>query len=215
MLTNKVESSNMPEALPGFEAINRYWDRKHGFYAAKILPGQYYVSNNDELIATTLGSCISVCAVDRTVGIGGMNHFMLPVYSANHKDAWGSTIISAETRYGNFAMEHMINDIIKFGGIKSRIELKIIGGGRVMERMTDIGLRNISFVYDYIANENLKLVKEDIGDRYPRKVLFHIKSGKVKVRKLKKENNTTLMQRDTEYMDKMKTDELDGSVDLF
>lgn len=216
MLTNRNKPEKIPSALPGFEDINRYWDPKHGFFSAKILPGQYYVSNNDELIATTLGSCISVCAVDRISGIGGMNHFMLPVYSENHKDSWGSTVVNAETRYGNFAMEHMINDIIKYGGVKSRIELKIIGGGRVMDKITDVvALRNIAFVYDYVASERLKLISEDVGDRYPRKVLFHLKSGKVKVRKLKKENNTTLMRRDTEYMDRMKVEKFEGSVDLF
>lgn len=215
MTISSIKPAHMPGALAGFEDINRYWDASHGFYSAKILPGQYYVSKNDELISTVLGSCISVCATDRVAGVSGMNHFMLPLYSENHKDSWGSTVISAETRYGNFAMEHMINDIIKFGGVKSRLELKVIGGGRVMEKMTDVGLRNIAFVYDYIANERLQLISEDVGDRYPRKVIFHVKTGKVKVRKLKKVNNTTLIERDAEYMTKMKTEKFEGSVDLF
>lgn len=215
MLHSQVKPESMPAALPGFEDINRYWDTSHGYYSAKILPGQYYVSKNDELIATVLGSCISVCVIDRVAGIAGMNHFMLPLYSNDHKDAWGSTLISAETRYGNFAMEHMINDIIKYGGVKSRLELKVIGGGRVMDQMTDVGLRNISFVYDYIANERLQLVKEDVGDCFPRKVVFHVKTGKVKVRKLKKVNNSTLLERDSAYLDKLRTETVGGSVDLF
>ena len=215
MTHSNIKPDDMPSPLPGFEEINRYWDTSHGYYSAKILPGQYYVSNNDELIATVLGSCISVCVTDKVAGIGGMNHFMLPIYSRDQADSWGSTLISAETRYGNFAMEHMINDVIKHGGVKSRLELKVIGGGRVMDQMTDIGLRNISFVYDYIANERLLLVKEDVGDRYPRKVLFHVKTGKVKVRKLKKVNNSTLLQRDNEYLSKLNTQTVGGSVDLF
>ncbi|MEW5007820.1 MAG: chemoreceptor glutamine deamidase CheD [Cycloclasticus sp.] len=215
MTHSNIKPEDMPSALPGFEEINRYWDTSHGYYSAKILPGQYYVSNNDELIATVLGSCISVCVTDKVAGIGGMNHFMLPIYSREQADSWGSTLISAETRYGNFAMEHMINDVIKHGGVKNRLELKVIGGGRVMDQMTDIGLRNISFVYDYIANERLQLVKEDVGDRYPRKVLFHVKTGKVKVRKLKKVNNSTLLQRDSEYLNKLNTQTVGGSVDLF
>jgi len=215
MTVTSIKPADMPEALPGFGDINRYWDTSHGFFSAKILPGQYYVSNNDELIATVLGSCVSVCAYDRVAGIGGMNHFMLPLYTDNHKAAWGDTVISAETRYGNFAMEHMINDIIKHGGVKSRLEVKVIGGGRVMEKMTDVGLRNISFIYSYIANERLKLVSEDVGDKYPRKVLFHVKTGKVKVRKLKKVNNTTLLERDQKYIKDLNSSQLDGSVDLF
>jgi len=215
MAVTSIKPADMPEALPGFENINRYWDTSHGFFSAKILPGQYYVSKNDELIATVLGSCVSVCAYDKVAGIGGMNHFMLPLYTDNHKAAWGDTVISAETRYGNFAMEHMINDIIKHGGVKSRLEIKVIGGGRVMDQMTDIGLRNISFIYSYIANERLKLVSEDVGDKYPRKVLFHVKTGKVKVRKLKKVANTTLLERDQKYIKELNTSQLDGSVDLF
>ena len=205
----------MLEALPGFEDINRYWDPSHGSYGAKILPGQYYVSKNDELIATVLGSCISVCAYDRVAGIGGMNHFMLPLYTEAHNESWGKMVISTETRYGNFAMEHIINDIIKHGGVKSRLELKIIGGGRVMDQMTDLGLRNIAFVYDYVANEHLKLVSEDVGDKYPRKVLFHVKSGKAKVRKLRKVSNTTLLARDAEYITKLNKEKFEGSIDLF
>ncbi len=215
MANSSIKPPHMPDALPGFEDINRYWDTSHGFFSAKILPGQYYVSKNDELIATVLGSCISVCVTDRVAGISGMNHFMLPLYTEKHAESWGSTVISAETRYGNFAMEHMINDIINHGGVKSRLELKVIGGGRVMDKMTDVGLRNISFVYDYIANERLNLVKEDVGDRYPRKVIFHVKSGKVKVRKLKKVSNTTLVQRDTEYLQQLNSETVGGSVDLF
>ena len=215
MIANKDEPEHMPKAFSGFEDINRYWDRKHGYYAAKILPGQYYVSKNDELITTVLGSCISVCAYDRVSGIAGMNHFMLPVFTKNHSKSWGDTIISSETRYGNFAMEHMINDIIKHGGVKSRLELKVIGGGRVMEKMTDIGLRNISFVYDYIANESLQLISEDVGTAYARKVLFHVKTGKVKVRKLTKVKNSTVTDRDTDYISRLNSAELDGSIDLF
>lgn len=215
MTVTSIKPAHMPEALPGFSDINRYWDTSHGHYSAKILPGQYYVSKNDELIATVLGSCISVCAYDRIAGIGGMNHFMLPLYTDKHDESWGQTVISSETRYGNFAMEHMINDIITNGGVKARLEIKVIGGGRVMEKMTDVGLRNISFIYDYIANEHLQLVSEDVGDKYPRKVLFHVKTGKVKVRKLKKVNNTTLLERDAEYISKLNSEELDGSVDLF
>jgi chemotaxis protein CheD len=215
MTVTTSEPAHMPDAYEGFEDINRYWDSSHGHYSAKILPGQYYVSGNDELIATVLGSCISVCAYDKVAGVGGMNHFMLPLFNDSHSKSWGKTVISSETRYGNYAMEHMLNDIIKHGGVKSRLELKVIGGGRVMDKMTDVGLRNISFIYDYVANERLNLVSEDVGDKYPRKVLFHIKSGKVKVRKLKREKNTTLMERDKKYFEVLEKLEVGGSVDLF
>ena len=68
----------LAQSLPGFDNINRYWDRKHEMAAAKILPGEYYVTNHEEIITTVLGSCVSACVRDRVLGIGGMNHFMLP-----------------------------------------------------------------------------------------------------------------------------------------
>jgi len=102
----------MGDALSGFESINRYWDRAHQMPAAKILPGEYYVTQQNEIITTVLGSCVSACIWDRAAGIGGMNHFMLPL---SHTGDWGgSGLISTATRYGNFAMEHMINDILKY-----------------------------------------------------------------------------------------------------
>lgn len=215
MVTQGATTGGMPKALDGFEDINRYWDNKHNKYVAKILPGQYYVSKNDELIATVLGSCISVCVTDPVLKIGGMNHFMLPKYNSSNDDAWGSTVINAQTRYGNVAMEHLINQLIKHGAHKPRLELKVVGGGRVMKEMTDVGLRNIAFVYDYIADERLKLVKEDVGDLWPRKVLFHPMNGKVWVRKLKKLSNETIIERDMDYMHQLETEKVEGSVDLF
>lgn len=215
MASQNAFAGSMPKCLSGFEDINRYWDNKHNKYVAKILPGQYYVSNNDELIATVLGSCISVCITDPIARIGGMNHFMLPKYDSRNEDAWGSTVINAQTRYGNVAMEHLINKLIAHGAHKPRLELKVIGGGRVMREMTDVGLRNISFVYDYIADEHLKLVKEDVGDLWPRKVLFHPMNGKVWVRKLRKLANETILERDMDYMEQLQSEKIEGSVDLF
>lgn len=115
--------------LSGFEGIQRYWDRERQMPAAKILPGEYYVSNQNELITTVLGSCVSACIRDPVAGIGGMNHFMLP---NSERGNWNGkhSIASNATRYGNFAMEHMINDILKHGGERGNLEVKVFGGGK-------------------------------------------------------------------------------------
>ena len=107
----------LPPALPGFEMINRYPDKMHDVFAAKILPGEYYVTRHDEMIVTVLGSCISACIRDPSAGIGGMNHFMLPA----DNQARGPTHVDAAARYGNYAMEHMVNDILKHGGRRERL----------------------------------------------------------------------------------------------
>src|SRR3989338_8421384 len=136
-------SSRLPLALPGFEHIKRAWNDSYEAYAARLMPGEYYVTLRDEGVYTTLGSCISACIRDRIAGIGGMNHFMLP--ASADADGWKSTSLSAATRYGNFAMEHLINVILKNGGQRQNLEVKLFGGGRILQNMTDVGMRNINF----------------------------------------------------------------------
>lgn len=211
-LFKNQDEESMPLTLPGFEHINRYWDRTHNLCAAKILPGEYYVTKNNELVATVLGSCVSACIRDRVRGIGGMNHFLLPI---QNEDSWEGTNISASSRYGNYAMEHLINDILKYGGNRALLEVKIFGGGRILKHMTDIGNKNIAFVKEYIKIEGLKLIAENVGDIYPRKVLYHPQSGKVKMKKLLSLHNDTIITRETQYIDTLKEEPVESNIDLF
>jgi len=201
-----------PEALKGFEHINRYWDGSHDTFAAKILPGEFYVTrNNNESIITTLGSCVSACIWDEDLGVGGMNHFMLPLSHDNC--SWVGA--NQGTRYGNFAMEMLINEILKQGGRKRSLQVKVTGGGKVLQHMTNIGLLNIAFVREYIANEQLKLVSEDLGDIYPRKVMFNPKTGGLRVKKLKEMHNQTIMLREKNYLDVLEQEPVAGGIELF
>lgn len=203
----------MPRCLKGFDHINRYWDKGHEIYAAKILPGEYYVSTHDEMIVTVLGSCVSACVRDTVFGIGGMNHFMLPL---NKGDELGfQHLNSAATRYGNFAMEALINDILKNGGRRESLEIKIFGGGRILEQMTNIGKQNIDFVRQFIRTEGFKLVAEDVGDIYPRKVHYFPQTGRVLMKKLRAMHNNTIIERETSYMDSLETKPIEGEIDLF
>jgi len=201
-------------ALPGFEAINRYWDRSHDLPAAKILPGEYYVTNRDEIITTVLGSCVSACIRDRVFGIGGMNHFMLP---QSDSGSWGGAAepTSTATRYGNYAMEHMINDILSHGGHRRNLEVKIFGGGQIIRSMTDVGKRNIEFVLDYLRTEGLTVVGSDVGDIYPRKVVYFPASGRVRVKKLKTMHNETIVQREEKYRHDLEEKPIEGDIELF
>jgi len=200
-------------ALPGFETIKRYWDRTHQMPAAKIIPGEYYVTQHNEIITTVLGSCVSACVWDRVFGIGGMNHFMLPL---SRNGEWGgSDLVSTANRYGNYAMEHMINDILAHGGHRRNLAVKIFGGGKIISEMSNIGLKNVEFVEKYIKSEGLDLVGRDIGDRYPRKVVFYPQSGRVRVKKLKKLHNDTLIKRERAYQHNLVNAPVEGSVELF
>lgn len=204
--------TQLPRALSGFESINRFWDNARNMPTAKILPGEYYVTVNDELIATVLGSCVSACVRDRVFGIGGMNHFMLPQQAENSDD---NEIASAATRYGNYAMEHMINDLLKNGAKRENLEVKITGGGRIIAGMTNIGKKNIDFILAYIATERLHCVAEDLGGDEPRKVLYQPRTGKLLVKKLRNLHNNTILVREESYRNSLNTEPVSGEIDLF
>ena len=188
----------IPLALPGFERVRRSWNETHQAYAARILPGDYYVTPHDECIYTTLGSCISACIRDKVNGVGGMNHFMLP--ASTDAGNMKSTNSSEVTRYGNFAMEHLINHILKNGGKRQNLEAKLFGGGRIMQNMTDIGMRNIIFVRDYLKIEAINVISEDVGDIYPRMVAYFPASGKVKVKRLRSLHNNIIIEEEFRYL---------------
>lgn len=217
MRIRKVEgvSDKLPEVLAGFEHINHYWDPTRRAYGAKILPGEYYVTVRNEMIATVLGSCVSACIRDTVFGIGGMNHFMLPGNLGGDANGWGSSIVSKSARYGNYAMEHLVNAILKHGGSRNNLEVKIFGGGRILAHTTDVGRRNIEFVKNYIRVEGLKLSGEDTGDIFPRKVLYFPMTGKVMIKKLHAIHNNTIIERENAYVDQLKKEPVSGEVDLF
>jgi len=144
-------------SIQGFDHVNRYLDRNHGIVAAKILPGEYYVTAENELITTVLGSCISACVRDKETGIGGMNHFMLPETTAAKMKQGSDALIGNATRYGNYAMEHLINTILSNGGKRKNLEIKVFGGGKIIPTLGDVGKSNISFILDYIDQEGLVL----------------------------------------------------------
>ncbi len=214
----KHQSVDLPIALNGFDAIKRFWDAKNDIFTAKILPGEYYVTRNDEAIITVLGSCVSACITDRVNGIGGMNHFMLPRDNnipPTKLGHWHANDIAASTRYGNVAMEHLINDILKNGGCKENLEIKIFGGGQILNEATDVGRRNIAFINDYISTEGLKLISGDVADIYPRKVRYFLPEGRAQVKKLKSLHTDKVVEREKSYMNRLSVEAGAGSTELF
>ncbi|MEN3293488.1 MAG: chemotaxis protein CheD [Burkholderiales bacterium] len=202
----------MSYALQEQFATNVYYDRTFDSDAAKILPGEYYYTAKDMVIVTVLGSCVAACIRDRVTGIGGMNHFMLPDSGRD-----GDSPVSASMRYGTYAMEVLINELLKAGARRDNLEAKVFGGGKVLSGFVamNVGERNAQFVRDYLRAENIRVVAEDLNDIYPRKVYFFPRTGKVLVKKLKQLNNNTLANREQDYASKLRTVPVAGDVELF
>ncbi len=204
-----------PPSISEFKDITRFWDKENNLVCARILPGEYYVTTEDESVTTVLGSCIAACIRDKESGVGGMNHFMLPETN-KHKLAVGAeSVVGNATRYGNYAMEHLINMILANGGKRKNLEVKLFGGGKIIPTLGDVGQRNIDFVLEYIDTEALKLVSNDLGDIYPRKVIYFPKTGKVRMKKIKDLHNETIASREKQYRTSIKDVVVESDVELF
>ncbi len=167
---------------PG-EASFFYCDHHFNTDAVKVLPGEYYVTSEDMVIMTVLGSCIAACIWDPKVRVGGMNHFMLP-------DGAGDT----SGRYGSYAMELLINEMIKLGARRESMQAKVFGGGQVMHNFTtiNVGERNTHFVLDYLQTERIAVISKDVMDIHPRKVCYFAATGKAMCKRLAHSHPETL-----------------------
>ncbi len=205
--TSLLDALKAQPRKPG-EASFFYKDHHFQYDAVKVLPGEYFVSTDDMVLMTVLGSCISACIWDGRVRAGGMNHFMLPDGDAS--DGFG--------RYGSYAMELLINEMLKRGARRESMQAKVFGGAQVMAGFTsmNVGERNTKFVLDYLATERIPVVSQDVLDIHPRKVCFFPVTGKALVKRLahshpetlaveERKGNAAVVARST----------FGGSVDLF
>jgi chemotaxis protein CheD len=191
-------------------ATNRYFDRTFDCDAVKVLPGEYFVTTADILLVTVLGSCVTACIRDRDKGLGGMNHFMLP-------DSSEGGMLSSSARYGAYAMEVLLNHLLKLGARRSSLEAKVFGGGKVLASLSQaqVGEKNAQFVLDYLNTERIPVVAQDLLDVYPRKVYFFPANGRVMMKKLVRVKNDTLIEREREYQARLRRDNVQGDVELF
>lgn len=187
-----------------------YFDHKLEREAVKVLPGEYHVTARDLLLVTVLGSCVSACIRDSELGIGGMNHFMLP-------ETRLQTPACDAARYGVFAMEVLINELMKKGARRSALEAKIFGGANVLEGFSglSVGEQNIRFVKDFLEREQIPVVASDLGDVCPRKVYYFPKSGRVLVKRLPRLSTSDVVRDEIHYRDRMKDPVPVGTVELF
>lgn len=191
-------------------AHHRYFDPTFKVQGAKVLPGEFYVTNGDEVIVTVLGSCVAACIRDPRLGLGGMNHFMLP-------DSDSSAPASTSARYGTYAMEMLINSLLKMGARRESLEAKVFGGGNVLANMThtNVGQRNSAFVLDFLGTERIRVVAKDLEDVHPRKVYYFPATGKVMVKKLRSSTDEVLLNTEREYQRKLQSAKVGGDIELF
>lgn len=198
------------DVIADIPAGSNYYDHKFDTMVHKINEGGFCVlSRSEHVIMTTLGSCISVCMFDPVIRVGGMNHFLLPEErNAERKDSFSM-------RYGNNAMETLLNEILKRGGQKARLVLKAFGAGNVLSINADIGAKNQSFLKKYISDEGMTLKTCDLGGDFPRRVAFFPATGKAYVKLLRRAGDRMIGTQEDKYRKKIEKQHAFGDIELF
>lgn len=189
---------------------SKYLDRNFQRMAMKILPGEFYCTEKDEVIVTVLGSCVAACLLDPVALIGGMNHFMLPMSKGGEDER-----VFYAARYGVGAMEFLINGLLRMGAQRHRLVAKTFGGARVMTGLSDVGQQNIHFVRHFLTQEGIPIWSEDLGGTHPHKVYFFPHSGQVLVKRIERTNNDTIFTRESHYYESVSKESVEGDVELF
>jgi chemotaxis protein CheD len=186
----------------------RFFDAKEQIDVVKLFSGDWYVTKSNEMLATILGSCVASCVRDPVTGIGGMNHFLLPgdENSTAHSDA---------TRYGVFAMESLINGVLKAGARKERLEFKVFGGGNVINNSARIGSKNAAFVRRFLQKEGFRIFSEDLEGDYPRRVHYYPATGKVMMRMLRRREDLAVVEEEAQYTRSIAAKPIEGNIELF
>lgn len=187
------------------------YDWRRGLQAVRVLPGEAYVTaRTDEMIVTVLGSCVAACIRNPATGFGGLNHFMLP---ESDSGIWNGA--SAALRYGNYAMEVLINEVLKSGCERRDLEIKLFGGADLTDGPTLIGSSNVSFVLDYLEAEGLVVASADLGGSYGRRIHYNPSTGVVHRLLLGTATHPDFVDEEHSFKDRLARTKVEGEVDLF
>ena len=141
--------------------------------------GQLYAVSQPALVSTILGSCVAVCLWDATAGVGGLNHYLLPQPVSNG---------ISSPRFGNIAIQQLIAQMTKLGGVPRRLQAKVFGGASVLDAFQaerkSLGMGNVDLARRMLREAGIPIVAEDVGGTEGRRVLFHTGDGSAWVRKI-------------------------------
>jgi chemotaxis protein CheD len=201
---------------PARSTTARNFDGALGCWTTRVQPGEFYitVAHPEEAITTVLGSCIAACIRDPEAAIGGMNHFMLPEEAPGGRADWREAVGLA-TRYGSYAMESLINGLLKLGARRERLEVKLFGGGQVLDMDLPVGRRNIDFAHRWLATEGLIVAAQDVGGNSPRRIVYFPATGAVKVRQLRALESREVVTSERRYLGDVAARPLVGEIVLF
>lgn len=166
-------------------------------------------AGDDDWVGTLLGSCVALCLRDPFTGVGGLNHFLLPTGGQAGLD-------QASTRYGGYAIEMLINGMMRLGGERRRFEAKIFGGAKMMNMGgRGIGAQNVDFVREFCELEEIPVLAADVRGENARKLLYQPSSGRARVLRLGEKIKRSLNQREQNYGARLAKGRLSGDTELF
>lgn len=172
-----------------------------------VIQGEFHVSGGpDDVITTILGSCVAACIFDPVCRVGGLNHFLLP-----GADPWDRQNI----KYGAYAMEQLINALLRRGAQRDRLEAKLFGGASVVRLLSDIGQSNGEFAKAFLRDEGIKLVGACLGGRQGRRIRFSPYTGRAQVMLLQATHNDSSLPLEVFGASPAPPASISGDVDLF
>ncbi len=203
-----MNAPRAPRPFVGFEHFMPIWQERWQRFVVKVKPGEFYVAPPSMGISTVLGSCISACIRDPDTGIGGINHFMLP-------DAMEGNNRLSSASYGAFAMEQLINSLLKLGCRRDTLEVKLAGGADMLSGSYRVGEQNVHFVRDYLVREGLNLCAEDVGGRQARRLIYFPDQGRMLIKRMEAEGADQLLRDERVYREQSREQTIHQDVELF
>ncbi len=186
--------------------MNKYYDSHFKKDVVTIYPGEYYSTAGSEMISTVLGSCVSIALFDTTAKVCGLNHFMLAKDTSMEN---GSDILMG--KFGEYAIDLLIEDLEKKGGRLDRFSAKVFGGSNVFNLPQNTGAQvgevNSKFALSYLQQKNIPIICSNVGGVLPRKIFLDPVTNKVFLKFINNNriNNSGLIEKEKGYLKKIES----------